>query len=310
MDRFHRLLPITIIILVLLASAFSVCSYYFSEPKELVTYYYSPMDFNPNQRVVCVFFDDGWKSQMSAIPVLETYGFRATFAIMTSYQSYPAYLNWSEIQSLSDYGQDIECHSYSHVDLTNLIESDLIQEIVESKAILREHGFDSELFVYPFGLGWGNETVRDMVSENYLAARCVIQGIYDIQKGDRYAITDFEISNTTTLNEFKSYVDGSRGNIISIIDYHRIGDGSVSTMVTLSQFEGQMAYLNSSGCTVMTLRDVLFKENAYSIFSPTPSPIATPSPSSQPRPADYIIPVIIGVIAVIMIGVAILLRRK
>ena len=45
---------------------------------------YSPTTPAADERVVCIVFDDGWKSQLDAAPILERYGFSATFAIVTA----------------------------------------------------------------------------------------------------------------------------------------------------------------------------------------------------------------------------------
>ncbi len=63
-------------------------------------YVFSPYIPDADEKIVCIVFDDGWKSQLSAVPVLNDYNFKATFGIITSYTSSTLYLNWSQIQSL------------------------------------------------------------------------------------------------------------------------------------------------------------------------------------------------------------------
>jgi len=54
-------------------------------PREI----YSPTLPSENQKVVCIVFDDGWKSQLKALPILDSFGLKATFAIVTSYTDHP-----------------------------------------------------------------------------------------------------------------------------------------------------------------------------------------------------------------------------
>lgn len=69
---------------------------------ENATYIYQPYVPTQGQRVVSIVFDDGWQSQFdNAVSVLNQYGFKATFGIITGYAdgrrspsaSWPAYMN-------------------------------------------------------------------------------------------------------------------------------------------------------------------------------------------------------------------------
>lgn len=227
---------------------------------ELVEYYYSLTVPSQNEKVVSIVFDDGWKTQLDTVPILDRYGFKATFAIITSYAgSRPAYMDWDQIQKLASNQHDIECHSLNHVSLNNVSEDVLVRELEESKKILRERGFDSELFIYPFGDGYDNTTVKNCVSTHYLAARCLNATKYNLDTGDRYMITSYGIENDTSMEDFVSYVQGASGGLIAVIYYHQIGEGNASTIIPLSKFEEEMAYLNATGYSVRTLRELLFR---------------------------------------------------
>jgi peptidoglycan/xylan/chitin deacetylase (PgdA/CDA1 family) len=81
---------------------------------------YQPTVPGADERVVCIVFDDGWKSQLNAAPILERFNFHATFALVTSYVSCPDYLSWSAIASLAKKGHDIESHTVSHMNLSRV----------------------------------------------------------------------------------------------------------------------------------------------------------------------------------------------
>ena len=75
------------------------------------------------EKVVVLMFDDGWISQYTnALPILESYGFKASFAIYPKAidGKYPDYMSWAQIETLSKNGYDIESHTYSHLDLDKL----------------------------------------------------------------------------------------------------------------------------------------------------------------------------------------------
>jgi len=83
-------------------------------PPPLPIQTYQPNPPSPDEKVVCIVFDDGWKSQLDAIPIMEQYNFTATFAIVASYTNYPAYMNWAEIASVARKGHDIASHTLTH----------------------------------------------------------------------------------------------------------------------------------------------------------------------------------------------------
>src|SRR5947208_2064335 len=75
-------------------------------------------------KVVILTFGDTKKSQSTiAKPILDQYGFKASFFITCSYANdrNPQYhLNWNDLLALQEDGQDIESKGMTPVDLNNL----------------------------------------------------------------------------------------------------------------------------------------------------------------------------------------------
>jgi peptidoglycan/xylan/chitin deacetylase (PgdA/CDA1 family) len=209
-------------------------------------------------------FDDGWKSQLDAAGILEKFNFKATYGIVTSYidGNYPAYMTWKDIQKLQLDGNYIASHSYSHLDLSKVSTDTLEKEIAESKGILRDHNLTTELFIYPYGEGSENSTVRAVVAKNYLAARGTEESEYNLEYGDRYNINAFAISRTTTIDVFQNltdYADGTTNDIVILL-YHQVDDNVQNQYgVSKDQFLEEMAYLKDNDFIVELLSDLLFK---------------------------------------------------
>ena len=55
----------------------------------------------PNHKVVILNFDDGRKTQFTqAKPILDKYGFKATFYVVCNYLgNKPGYMNWTDIEA-------------------------------------------------------------------------------------------------------------------------------------------------------------------------------------------------------------------
>jgi peptidoglycan/xylan/chitin deacetylase (PgdA/CDA1 family) len=215
-----------------------------------------------NERVVCITFDDGWRSQLQVVPILDRFGYKAGFSIVVSYAGYPAFVNWAEIETLAKDGNDVYCHSFSHQDLNHVSNDTLYKEVVVSQQLLHSENnrYLDCVFVYPYGDGCDNSSVRSLVSQNYLLAHGYGSGgTCNLTNFDRYNIPAIGVTNSTTLDDFGGYLKTVRGSNIAIIYYHQIGNGSVSTSVTTAQFEEEMQYLKDNEFTVKLLSDLFLK---------------------------------------------------
>jgi len=131
-------------------------------------------NFNNTNKVIMINFDDAWKSQIQyAKPILDKYGFKASFFIVCNYvnSGNPSRLNWQDIATLQHDGMDIESHTMNHKPLNNMTTNRLIYEIGGSKQCLASHGINSTIFGYPFNLGSKIPSVVNIVSHYYDFAR-------------------------------------------------------------------------------------------------------------------------------------------
>jgi peptidoglycan/xylan/chitin deacetylase (PgdA/CDA1 family) len=138
------------------------------------------------EKAVILMFDRGYKTQFTtAKPILDKYGFKASFFIICSYVEQTGYhklsngselyhntsnyeadsaMSWDEIKQLYMVGHDIESHGKEHRDLRKLSSEGLEHEIVESKKCLTDQGLKPTYFQFPNNKGNGNSTVLKMVS--------------------------------------------------------------------------------------------------------------------------------------------------
>jgi peptidoglycan/xylan/chitin deacetylase (PgdA/CDA1 family) len=137
-------------------------------------------DINPaNDKAVILNFDDGYKSQYTnAKPILDKYGYKATFYIICNYvengegQVKPnARMSWEDITALSNEGYDIGSHSMDHKDLSQMSKKMVDFEVGDSKQCLLDHGINPTSFAYPFNTAAENATVIDTVAKYYDIAR-------------------------------------------------------------------------------------------------------------------------------------------
>lgn len=118
----------------------------------------------------------------NAKPIIDKYGFKASFFVICSFVNGDGYyklsngselahkgdnaMEWDQIRQLHEEGRDIESHGMEHRDLRLLTSEQLEHEIAESKRCLQDYGLEPTFFQIPNNRGADNTTVLKMVS-NY-----------------------------------------------------------------------------------------------------------------------------------------------
>ena len=161
-------------------------------------------DTNGNfDKVIILNFDDGRLSQFTnAKPVLDKYGFKATFYVVCNYiGKKPGYMNWNEIETLHREGHDIGSHSMDHVHLEKLPKKNIEYQVGESKICLQKHGINVTSFAYPFDGGSDDKTVVDIVAK-----------YYDLARSGNDALTYLKCNSPTVQprqTDCRTYTDGN-----------------------------------------------------------------------------------------------------
>jgi peptidoglycan/xylan/chitin deacetylase (PgdA/CDA1 family) len=135
-------------------------------------------NINNKDKFVIINFDDSHQSDYTyAKPILDKYGFKATFFevcdwVEEGYHDLDISITWQQIAALQQDGMDIEAHTMTHPNLNDLLsQADLDYEIGQSKQCLENHGFNPTIFAYPNGKGSDDPTVVNIVAKYYDLAR-------------------------------------------------------------------------------------------------------------------------------------------
>lgn len=227
----------------------------------------APEPIPPDAKLVCLFFDDGWRNQYEvALPILLEHDFKATFGIITGRigtgHSSWEYMDEKELKKLAEYGMDIACHTKTHPNLTdNLTNEHLREEIIDSKKHLEKMGFEVSNFVYPY-YEWDNRVIEYVMEAGYTCARTgwSKKGYYDPTTADsqaRYHVPSWAIVNQN-MERFKFLVDKANRHSVVCLTYHYISDtGPEETSTPIAKFKAQMSYLKEAGFTVALLPDLI-----------------------------------------------------
>jgi peptidoglycan/xylan/chitin deacetylase (PgdA/CDA1 family) len=157
-------------------------------------------------KAVALTFDDGYEDAFSgALPILQRYGFTATFYIISGFVGQPGYMTWEQVAALRDAGMEIGAHTVNHPDLVNEDPAVSEYEIVQSKADLEQHlGINVTSFCYPTGLyNWSVE--EQTRAAGYLNATTTR---WDSDYSDMLALPRRRISGGTGTEGFAAIVQG------------------------------------------------------------------------------------------------------
>lgn len=146
-----------------------------------------------------ITIDDGNKSQIKACRLLKLMGIRAKLFIPTSLIGTPGYCTWDELRELSKH-HDIENHSHSHENLTELDNDSIYHNIHKASLVIeQEIGRKPTHFVPPFNKS--NKHVENIAEKLGLT---MIKDRIDVTN----QMTRTEIINTLIREyEYKSYLE-------------------------------------------------------------------------------------------------------
>jgi peptidoglycan/xylan/chitin deacetylase (PgdA/CDA1 family) len=160
-----------------------------------------PAETPTNSKYAIINFDDSHQSDYTyAKPILDKYGFKATFFevcnwIEAGYHDKDISVTWEQIAALQQDGMDIEAHTMTHPNLNDLSsQSDLDYEIGQSKQCLIDHGFNPTIFAYPNGEASDNPKVVNTVAKYYDLARSAKSSVLsdaELTPANRYSINSW-----------------------------------------------------------------------------------------------------------------------
>jgi peptidoglycan/xylan/chitin deacetylase (PgdA/CDA1 family) len=239
------------------------------------------------QKAIILAFDDDWKGQLTyAVPILEKYGFKASFFVTTGCLTYQnssfcnnaggdSAMTWDDIKLLSELGHDIQSHGVSHKDLTTLSASDLEYEVGQSKQSLLEHGINSTIFGPPYAAGWGNSTIVDTISKYYDMARVGFGLLVHLNCDWAYDENGMHKTNQT---DCKTYFDNgtltlaNRYSLPVWTDYPeqaRYGDNSTKILDIFIEIMNYQTQFNSNGTItaipIVVYHNIDYKNNSSNI---------------------------------------------
>jgi peptidoglycan/xylan/chitin deacetylase (PgdA/CDA1 family) len=156
-------------------------------------------------RPILITFDDGDVDVYeNAFPIMEKYGFKGIFYLVSNYIGQPDYITVEQLKEMTGAGWEIGSHSLNHIDLTLSPERQRA-EVVESKQNLEKMlGVPVKSFAYPFGRA-SSGTVDYVQFAKYIAGMglgyTAEQG-----KGNLFFLQRWEVQSGFSLQAFTNFL--------------------------------------------------------------------------------------------------------
>jgi uncharacterized repeat protein (TIGR02543 family) len=259
----------------------------------------SPVKADTSHGILSITFDDGEANQYNtAWPIMQANGLVGTFYIVSDHvdPSGVDYMSYPQLLEVQAAGNEIGCHSKTHAHLNDLTTEELNNEIVVAKQELVNNGCAITNFAYPYGEGFDNSTVHDLVAANYNSARKYVmdQGLQDIPfeyfDVSGYAAIDNASSmnmNITLLEQFADKVY-STPNSWGVVTFHNVFDDvdSIPESISTADFTTFCEYLKDKGIAVDTVQQALDVGTTQMLTLITNYGTATPGNGTQPIGAN------------------------
>lgn len=169
-----------------------------------------PLPPNP----VILTFDDGYVDNYEyAFPILEEFGLKGTFFIITEYVDFgnPHHMSWPMIEEMAAAGHRIESHTKTHPNLSALDWDGQLYQLLGSQQTLAAHlGYTPRFLCYPGGR-YNEETLILLQELGYWGAVTTQSG-KEHSFANRYEWQRMRIRNNTYLPEFAGIVRPPAGS--------------------------------------------------------------------------------------------------
>lgn len=146
---------------------------------------------------VAITFDDGYRHLLvSALPVLERFGFEATVFVPTKWIGQAnvwdppsecdlAIMNQAELREADARGLKVESHGHAHIDMRSASKGEIAEDLAFSRRLLQEiTGREARYLAWPYRDG--SEEARDLAASSGFSAAFSIdlphQGMFSFQR--------------------------------------------------------------------------------------------------------------------------------
>ena len=211
-------------------------------------------------KTIVLTFDDACRSHLEiVVPILEKYGFGATFFISQPecwFETPNAHLTKTEIVDFYKRGFELGNHTMNHPDLRILSDPECRSEISLMNDLIKDTGAPSPVsFAYPGG-PYAENAAKLLPDHGIRYARTTEHSLWT-KETDPLRIPCYSVCNKQ-LNNFREGLEllGTREDAALVLLYHGVPDIAHEHCTTDPEiFADHMKYLHDNGYQVLSMAD-------------------------------------------------------
>jgi peptidoglycan-N-acetylglucosamine deacetylase len=213
----------------------------------------------PNKLVV-LSFDDATASQYTVVaPLLQQYGFGATFFVCeypTKMPDRSAYMNWQQIRELDTMGFEIANHTRTHRPVNKMTKSQFVEELHYIEAQCDSMGITKPSnFAYP-GYNLNAETLEILQQQGYQFARAGGSRAYEPLQDSPLLVPSWATNATNKEQIMAALKQAKKGRIV-VLTLHGVPDVEHPWVNTPPElFKEYLQYLSDHHYKVIAFRDL------------------------------------------------------
>ncbi len=141
----------------------------------------------PSRALVMTFDDGDVGNYTLALPILQEFGFKATFFVTVGFIGHPGVMSWPQIRALHKAGMEIGSHTVTHRPPSTLTANELRYELSESRRILQD-GLGITVDSISSPTGFFNPLMSDLAKEVGYRAVCFGRIGLATDQGDPFSL--------------------------------------------------------------------------------------------------------------------------
>ena len=160
------------------------------------------------ERAVLITFDDGFVGNYTqALPILQEYGFTATFFVVTNRIGDPLMLTWEQLREMSAAGMTIASHTASHPLLSTLDAEETENEFAVSVQRIEEQLGEGPRYL-SLPNGDQNASYRAIARDQGIELVFGSEFGRNMPNADPLALRRVAIKNSTTADQVRGFIEG------------------------------------------------------------------------------------------------------
>lgn len=208
--------------------------------------------------MITLTFDDCYISQKKeAQDLLKKAGIKASFYVIADYLeqgNYSDYMKNKDILELSSDGHEIGSHTVSHPRLNKISKEQVVEELTNSRNVLRELGIEVKTFVYPYGQ-YNEQVIEEVKKAGYTCARSTLFG-YNDQNSNPYILKCQPVYRWTPFFLIAFWIRKSeRKNLWLILMFHRLDNQDGFYGSTPEMFRRIIQYISDKKIQTVTMHE-------------------------------------------------------